>query len=102
MALPLGRAWRRRPGPDIATTPVELPAEALRDHVIIAGYGRTGRAAAHVLRLAGIPFVVIEINHSVFGGLAAAGFSGIWGDITGDEILKAARIDSARILLLAI
>jgi CPA2 family monovalent cation:H+ antiporter-2 len=46
--------------------------------------------------------VVVEINHSLFGGLAPVGFSGIWGDVTGDEILKAARIDSARILLLTV
>jgi CPA2 family monovalent cation:H+ antiporter-2 len=102
LALPLGRAWRRRHASPASSAPVEPLAEPLNDHVIVAGYGRTGRAAARVLRRAGIPFVVIEINHSVFGGLAAAGLSGIWGDVTGDEILKAARIDFARILLLTL
>ena len=34
--------------------------------------------------------------------LAPDGFSGIWGDVTGDEILKAAHIDTARVLLLAV
>jgi CPA2 family monovalent cation:H+ antiporter-2 len=42
----------------------------------------------------------VEINHSVFGGLASDHVGGIWGDITGEEILKAAQIDRARILLL--
>jgi monovalent cation:H+ antiporter-2, CPA2 family len=98
LALPLGRLWRRQPSPvPAAPTPVDL-----RDHVIVAGYGRSGRAAARVVHRAGIPLVIVEINHSVFGGIAPAGFSGIWGDITGDEILNAARIDSARTLLLAV
>jgi CPA2 family monovalent cation:H+ antiporter-2 len=102
LALPLGRAWRRRFSSSIPSVPVEPLAGALRDHVIVAGYGRGGKAAARVLHRAGIPFVVVESDHSVFGGLARAGFSGIWGDVTGDEILKAVRIDSARVLLLTV
>jgi CPA2 family monovalent cation:H+ antiporter-2 len=38
----------------------------------------------------------------LYGGIAAAGYSGIWGDITGDEILKAAGVDAARVLLVTI
>jgi CPA2 family monovalent cation:H+ antiporter-2 len=102
LALPLGRAWRRRYDAGTPAAPVEPAAEPLRDHVIVAGYGRSGRAAAHVLHRAGIPFVVVEINHSVYGGVASDGFSGIWGDVTGDEILNAARIEAARLLLLTI
>jgi len=102
LALPLGRAWRRLHRSRVSSAPAEPLTEPVRDHVIVAGYGRTGRAAARVLHRAGIPFLVVEINHSVFGDLAAAGFSGIWGDITADEIVKAARIDSARILLLTV
>lgn len=102
LALPLGRAWRRRRKPAQTPVPIELPGDGLRDHVIVAGYGRSGKAAAHVLRRAHIPFVVVEINHAVFAGLTGEGISGIWGDITGEEILKAARIESARILLLSL
>jgi monovalent cation:H+ antiporter-2, CPA2 family len=102
LALPLGRVWRRRHDSAMPSTPVEPVAGTVRDHVIVAGYGRSGRAAARVVRRAGIPLIIVELNHSVFGGIAPAGFSGIWGDVTGDEILKAARIDSARILLLTV
>ena len=45
---------------------------------------------------------VVEINHAVYRRLAPDGFPGIWGDVTGDEILKAAHIDTARVLLLAV
>jgi CPA2 family monovalent cation:H+ antiporter-2 len=74
--------------------------DSLHGHVIVAGYGR--KAAARVLHRAEIPLLVVEISHSVFGGLASDGFSGIWGDITGEEILKAAQIGKARILLLTV
>lgn len=102
LALPLGRVWRSRRGAAGPSAPVELLAEPPRDHVIVAGYGRSGRAAARILQRAGIPFVVVEINHAVYRGITADGFSGIWGDVTGDEILKAARVDTARVLLLAV
>jgi CPA2 family monovalent cation:H+ antiporter-2 len=102
LALPLARVWRSRPGAATPFAPVELLPEPLRDHVIVAGYGRSGRATARVLQRAGIPFIVVEINHAVYGGLATDGFPGIWGDVTGDKILKAARVVTARILLLTV
>jgi monovalent cation:H+ antiporter-2, CPA2 family len=102
LALPLGRTWRRRSGSAMQLTPVESAGVYLHDHVIVAGYGRSGKAAARVLHCAAIPFVVVEINHAVFGGVASEGFTGIWGDITGDEILKAAGIESGRVLLLTV
>jgi CPA2 family monovalent cation:H+ antiporter-2 len=101
VALPLGRALRGRT-PQAASAPMELGETTMRGHVIVAGYGRTGRAAARVLQRAGIPVLVVELNHAIFGGVAAEGLAGIWGDVTGDEILKAAGIERARILLLAV
>jgi CPA2 family monovalent cation:H+ antiporter-2 len=102
VAVPLGRAWRRCRKPNQGPAPAVRFDDSLEGHVIVAGYGRTGKAAARVLQRAEIPLVVVELNHSVFGGLASDRFSGIWGDITGEEILKAARIEKARILLLTI
>lgn len=102
LAPPLGRVWRFGREAATPSAPVEMLPAPLRDHVIVAGYGRSGRAAARVLHRAGIPFVVVEINHAVYGGLTPDGFSGIWGDVTGDEVLKAARVGTARILLLTV
>jgi CPA2 family monovalent cation:H+ antiporter-2 len=102
LALPMGRTWRRWRKPTSAPRRVESLDDSLSGHVIVAGYGRSGKAAAHALQRAEISLVVVEISHSVFAGLAIDGFSGIWGDITGEEILKAARIEKARILLLTV
>jgi CPA2 family monovalent cation:H+ antiporter-2 len=100
MALPLGRAWRawRKPGAPLKT--IELPKAILADHVIVAGYGRTGRAVARALQAAGIPSVVVELNHALMADLTAGGFTGIWGDITREEILHAAQVERAKMLLL--
>ena len=46
--------------------------------------------------------MIVEINHSIFGGIGKEGISAIWGDITGEEILKAAGIESARMLLMSL
>ena len=81
------------------TTPVERPRD-IRGHVILAGYGRSGQAAATVLKEGGIPLVTVELNHSVFGDLSGAGFSGVWGDITSPDILHAAHVEGACLLLL--
>jgi CPA2 family monovalent cation:H+ antiporter-2 len=102
MAPPLGRAWGRRQ----KATRVSMQTEGLEPppvgHAIVAGFGRSGKAAARILQRAGIPVVIVEINHSIYGGLGKEGFSGVWGDITGEEILKAAGIASARVLLMTL
>jgi monovalent cation:H+ antiporter-2, CPA2 family len=100
LSLPMARTWRRWRKPASAPAQVEPLDDSLSGHVIVAGYGRTGKAAARALQRAGITPVVVEISHSVFGSLVLDGFSGIWGDITAEEILKAARVEKARILLL--
>jgi CPA2 family monovalent cation:H+ antiporter-2 len=102
LALPAGRAWRNWRKPPQSPARIDSIGMPGSGHVIIAGFGSAGKAAARILQRANIPVVVVEISHSVFGGLASGGFAGVWGDITGEEILKAARIENARILLLSV
>ena len=99
-ALPMGRAWHRwrKAGP--AAKFVEIPKESLERHVILGGYGRSGRAVVRVLRAAEIPLIVVESNYSLYNDLKADGLTGIWGDVAGAEILDVALVRSAKILLL--
>jgi CPA2 family monovalent cation:H+ antiporter-2 len=101
-ALPIGRVWRRWRKPAAAARHIELPRQGQEDHVILGGYGRTGKAVARVLRAAGIPLVAIEVNHSFYSRVAGDGIAGVWGDITAEEILHAASVEKARVLLLTI
>jgi CPA2 family monovalent cation:H+ antiporter-2 len=100
LALPLGRAWRARRKSRSVLKPIELPNAGVQEHVIVAGYGRAGRAVSRALTEAGIPFVVVELNHALMTDVSAGGLRGVWGDIARDEIMSAARIDRARMLLL--
>ncbi|MCC6590833.1 MAG: cation:proton antiporter [Bryobacterales bacterium] len=101
-ALPLGRAWRRwrNPAPPLRT--IDLPEQGLRDHVVVAGYGRTGRAVAKILRQSGVPLVIVDSNYPLLGDISAAHISGVWGDATREEVLHAAQIPHARVLVITI
>jgi len=100
MAFPLGRGWQSRRKKQSVPQSFSLPQITADGHVIVGGYGRTGRAVARALREANVPFVVVDVNHALLADMTAGGFSGIWGDITSDEILRAAHVERAQMLLL--
>ena len=99
-ALPLGRRWAAWRRPAATGRPIELPETALAGHVVIGGYGRTGRTVARALAAAGVHALIVESNYALMADLAASGFHGIWGDITSEEILRAAQAGRARMLVL--
>jgi monovalent cation:H+ antiporter-2, CPA2 family len=76
--------------------------EALRDHAIIVGYGRVGSVIGQAFTAQGIPFVVIERNSRVHERfLAAAGIPAVAGDAAVPEVLAAAGIARARLIVVA-
>lgn len=72
----------------------------LENHVIVCGYGRNGRQAAHVLRSHNKKFVVIESDKSVVSSINEqySEFA-IHGDAKDDEVLKRAGIKTASAIL---
>ncbi|WP_058867793.1 monovalent cation:proton antiporter family protein [Chloracidobacterium thermophilum] len=84
--------------PDTGAT--ELPP--VSGHVIIAGYGLNGRNLARVLRAAGIPYRIIELNIESIRAGRKQGEPILYGDGTRREVLHAARIEAARVLVVAI
>jgi len=79
-----------------------LPEEGLKDHVVVVGYGRTGQAAGEVMKLTGVPFVVIDSDHGNVETCVAAGGRAIWGDAIFGTVLAAAGVGRARLLLVTI
>lgn len=72
----------------------------LNNHVILCGYGRTGKEAAEILNRKKIPFVVIESRKELNDDLQANGV--LWylnEDATKDEALEDAGIKKARGLI---
>jgi voltage-gated potassium channel len=74
--------------------------EKLSDHVIICGYGRNGRQAAHVLKKHDKRFVVIELDEKITGPITHK-FSDLvlTGNATQDETLLEAGIMRASALI---
>jgi CPA2 family monovalent cation:H+ antiporter-2 len=101
-ALPVGRLWRRWRKQDQAVMSIPLSYTALADHVVVAGYGRNGRAVTRVLRAANIPLVLAEWDHAAFSDASAQGIEGVWGDISQDVILHATGIENARMVILTV
>lgn len=101
-ALPVGRTWKRWFGAGGPVPPSEPDDANLTGHVIVGGYGRTGRAVAGVLKEARIPCLVVESDYGLITELRGNGLPGLWGDVERPEILQAARVEEARMLLLTV
>lgn len=76
--------------------------EDIQDHVIIAGFGLNGRNLAHVLKETGIKYVILEMNPETVKKEKSKGENILYGDIGNDEVLKSARINKAKVLVIAI
>lgn len=76
--------------------------EPLIDHVVVAGFGLNGKNLAHVLKVTGTKYMVIEINPDTVKEESAKGENIIFGDITKEEILLNAHIKTAKIIVIAI
>ena len=74
----------------------------LSGHVIVAGFGLNGKNLSSVLKDAGIPYCVLELNPDTIKKAKAAGENIMYGDITRKDILMKMRIDSAKVIVYAI
>jgi CPA2 family monovalent cation:H+ antiporter-2 len=73
-----------------------------KDHLIIIGYGVTGRNLALTARKAGIAYSVIELNPDLVIEARKQGEPVIFGDATSEGVLEHAGIPAARIAVVAI
>jgi len=73
------------------------------DHIVIAGYGITGKSVARAAEITGIPYSVIELNPDIIRSeKAARRFNIIFGDAVQDEVLEHAGIRQARALVVVV
>ena len=81
---------------------VQRRLDDLRDHVIVCGYGRTGRQAGFELTQSQQSFVVIEWNPDGLASVEQDGVLHVLGDASSDEVLERAGIRRARALISAV
>ncbi|HEX5416837.1 MAG TPA: cation:proton antiporter, partial [Chloroflexota bacterium] len=77
-------------------------AEGLRDHAIIAGYGRVGQELAGALQRRGQRFVVVEYNPAIVRELQAQKVPVIYGDAASAVVLEHAGLGTARLLAILV
>jgi CPA2 family monovalent cation:H+ antiporter-2 len=77
-------------------------AEDLANHVIIAGFGRIGRAVAKHLLVENVPLVAIDTDPERVAKGRDAGFSVYYGDAILPDVLELLRVDRARAIVIAI
>ena len=76
--------------------------EALKDHIVVCGYGRIGSLVCREVAEEGIPFVVVENDPTMLDEIGSAGFLHVAGDATAEDVLVAAGIARARCLISAL
>jgi len=81
---------------------INLPDTGLRDHVVIAGCGQTGKYVAQVLSGRGLPVVIIELNNQRFAEAHKSGMPLVFGDASKPLVLEAAGINQAQLLIITI
>jgi len=79
---------------------LDLACETLSGHVIICGFGRIGQNLANILREMNIPYVALDLDHSLIQKAWEAGENVFYGDSTHAEILKKAELVRASALII--
>ncbi len=88
--------------PDRRSTAAPQIAHDLKDHLIIIGYGLNGKNVARAAKMAGIPFIIIEMNPDTVRAEQAKGTPILFGDATRETVLEHAGIATARVVVVAI
>jgi len=82
--------------------PVAAVEVGLEDHLIIIGYGVNGHNVHQALAPLGVPHVVVDLNPHTIRELQEAGENAIYGNAEQDAVLRAAGVEHARGVIIAI
>jgi CPA2 family monovalent cation:H+ antiporter-2 len=87
---------------NVRTTAEMREIEALRNHVIIAGYGLTGRTLARALTRIDARYIIVDLNSENVRDAEAMGEPACFGDVTSAEVLDCLGVAEAHELVVAI
>lgn len=76
--------------------------DALTNHYIICGFGRTGRQVATEFSIEGIPFIIVDSNEISIENAQRLGYVTFQGDATLDQVLLQVGIERAKCLIAAL
>jgi K+:H+ antiporter len=75
---------------------------AMKDHLIVVGFGLNGRNVTRAAKLAGVPYLIIEMNPETVRIEKKKGEPIYYGDAGQETVLNHANIKEARIIVLVI
>lgn len=87
---------------EVAEDSLPFLPEGLRDHIIIAGFGRIGAAVADRMKHAGIPWVAIDSDPNNVNRARRGGLPVYYGDAGRIEVMEALGLADAKGLVIAI
>jgi CPA2 family monovalent cation:H+ antiporter-2 len=79
---------------------IEESTKALKDHVILCGYGRSGQYLGRFLKEETIPFIALDIDPARVFEASAAGDNVMFGDAGRRVVLNAAGADRAKAIII--
>lgn len=79
---------------------IAMDAGQMDGHVIICGFGRIGQNIAKILDTEGFSYFALDYNVKLIRNAVKAGFNVTFGDSTHQQILKAAGIERASMLVI--
>jgi len=97
MRLPLPQRWKSSPPPQN-----RADIEAMKNHLIIVGYGVNGRNVARSARSEDIPYVILDLDPAIVKTEISEGEPISYGDATQETVLLHAGIIYARVIVIAI
>ncbi len=78
----------------------QLVHPTMHDHVLILGFGRVGQSVSRLLSIEKIPFLVVDADPVRVNESRSAGQPVVFGDVSQKDILRAAGVESAKLVLL--
>ncbi|WP_346290440.1 cation:proton antiporter [Sphaerothrix gracilis] len=96
--LPLLKQYlKQREEPRLLSVP-----ETLKNHVIVAGYGRVGQVIVNILQNRGYPLLVVENSEAAVQGLRNRQIPYIYGDADSELVLEKTHLETAKALAIAL
>jgi len=94
----IARLLLRQSGPDttaLAREAASYQALAVREHVVLCGYGRVGQRIARVLEREGHEFIAVDADPTRVRAARQAGEPVLFGDAANEDVLRALGIENA-------
>ncbi|WP_295624987.1 monovalent cation:proton antiporter family protein [uncultured Nitrosomonas sp.] len=93
-----GSDWMHRA---MQITSIATQTMVTQNHVIVCGYGRSGQSIARIFEQESIPFVALDLDPQRIHEATSAGESVVYGDAARREVLIAAGLMRARVLVVS-